>query len=280
MSLKIGGHVSAAGGIDLAIERTLAIGGNCLQIFVTSPRQWRKTVITDEQVARFQAGMDTHALAPAVIHAMYLLNLASDNSDLLEQSIDALAHALATADRIGALGVVYHTGSRKDRDPEESVTQAIAAMQEILRRAPGTSQLIVEVSAGEKGKIGSFDEIGRMVREVGSDRVAVCIDTCHAFAAGYDLRTKEGVRAMLDEFSDKIGLERLTVIHANDSKFGLGEKRDRHDNIGQGQIGGAGFKAMLHTPELRKLPWLLEVPGDTGDGPDAANITRLQELAA
>ncbi len=280
MSVKIGGHVSAAGGIDLAIERTLAIGGNCLQIFVTSPRQWRKTTITDDQVARFKAGMDEHKLAPAVIHAMYLLNLASDSKELLEQSIDALAHALTTADRIGALGVVYHTGSRKDRDPEESVSQAVSSMKEILRRAPGTSQLIVEVSAGEKGKIGSFEEIGRMVREVGSDRVRVCIDTCHAFAAGYDLRTAAGIKDMLKEFDTKIGIERLTVIHANDSKFGLGEKRDRHENIGQGHIGTAGFKALLHTPELRKLPWLLEVPGDTGDGPDAPNVKRLQELAA
>lgn len=280
MSVRIGGHVSAAGGIDLSIERTLAIGGNCLQIFVTSPRQWRKTTITDEQAARFKAGMAEHKLAPAVIHAMYLLNLASDSKELLEQSIDALAHALATADRIGALGVVYHTGSRKDRDPEESVTQAVAAMKEILRRAPGTSQLIVEISAGETGKIGSFDEIGRMVREVGSDRVKVCIDTCHAFAAGYDLGSAAGIKAMLAEFDDKIGLGHLSVIHANDSKFGLGEHRDRHENIGAGKIGSAGFKAMLQMPELRKLPWLLEVPGDTGEGPDAPNVKRLQELAA
>jgi deoxyribonuclease-4 len=278
--MKIGGHVSAAGGIDLAIERTLAIGANCLQIFITSPRQWRKTNITDEQVERFRAGIKQHNFEPVFIHGMYLANLASEDPGLLEKSIDAVAHALITADRIGAQGVIYHTGSRKDRDPDEAVEHVIKSMKEVLKRAAGgISQLIIEGSAGQKGAIGSFKELGQMLKGADSDRVKICLDTCHAFAAGHDLVTPTGIKTMLADFDRLIGLEHLVVIHANDSKFGIGEARDRHENIGLGKIGNAGFSSMLQSPELRQLPWLLEVPGDTGEGPDLINIQRLQELA-
>lgn len=278
--LKIGGHVSAAGGIDLAVQRTLDIGANCLQIFITSPRQWRKTNITDEQVERFRIGIKEHKLDPVFIHGMYLANLASEDAELLEKSIDAVAHALQVADRIGAQGVIYHTGSRKDRDPDEAVAQVIKSMKEVLKRAAGgKSQLIIEGSAGQKGAIGSFKELGQMRKGAGSDRVKICLDTCHGFAAGHDLVTPAGVKTTLAEFDDLIGLEHLVVLHANDSKFEMGQAKDRHENIGHGKIGNAGFKSMLQNPVLRKLPWLLEVPGDTGEGPDATNIKRLQELA-
>lgn len=277
--LKIGGHVSAAGGIDTAIERALAIGANCVQIFITSPRQWRKTNITDDHVEKFRAGIKEYQLDPVFIHSMYLGNLASTEPELLEKSIDALAHALTTADRIGAKGVIYHTGSRKDRDPDEALAQVIQSMKEVLKRAPGNSQMIIEGSAGQKGAIGSFKELGQMLNGVGSDRVKICLDTCHAFAAGYDLTSKQGIESTLSEFDRLIGLEQLVVVHANDSKFGLGEARDRHENIGQGMIGDKGFIALLHTTALRKLPWLLEVPGYDNQGPDVKNINHLHKLA-
>lgn len=152
-------------------------------------------------------------------------------------------------------------------------------MQEILARAPGKSQLIIETAAGKT--VGAkLADVGLMRQRAGSDRVKVCFDTCHAFAAGHDVRTKAGIQATLDEFDREIGLEHLVVVHANDSKFALGEGRDRHENIGEGKIGADGFKAMLHAPELRKLPWLLEVPGFDDKGPDAKNIGILQRLAA
>lgn len=279
--MKIGGHVSAAGGIDLAVQRTLDISANCPQIFITSPRQWRKTNITDDQIERFKAGIKEYQLDPVFIHGMYLANLASEDADLLEKSIDAVAHGLIIADKIGAQGLIYHTGSRKDRDPDEAVAQVIKSMKEVLKRAAGgSSQLIIEGSAGQKGAIGSFEELGAMRKGAGSDRVKICLDTCHAFAAGHDLVTPTGIKTMLAAFDRLIGLKHLVVIHANDSKFDMGQAKDRHENIGQGKIGSAGFKALLHTPELRKLPWLLEVPGETGEGPDTANVQRLQELAS
>ena len=277
--LKIGGHILTAGGIDLAIDRTLAIGANCMQIFVTSPRRWRKTKITDSQIVNFRTGIKEHRLEPVFIHGMYLTNLASDNKELLEKSIDALAHALTVADQIGAQGVIYHTGSRKKRDPEEALEQVIHSMKEILKRSPGQSQLIIEGSAGQKGAIGSFEDLGKMLKSAKSDRVKICLDTCHAFASGYDLTTEPGIKSTLKDFDRLIGLDNLVVIHANDSKFGLGEARDRHENIGQGNIGNKGFTALLKNSKLRKLPWLLEVPGDTGEGPDNINIKRLHKLA-
>ncbi len=276
----IGAHVSTAGGIPTALDRARAIGAACLQIFITSPRAWRKTVITDEQTEIFKAGVQAHGLSPVFIHALYLTNLATDDAALREKTIDALAHALTTADRIGAQGVVYHTGSRKERDAGEALSHVIEGMKEILDRAPGGSQLVVETAAGEQGKVGAtFAEIGELVRRVNASRVKVCLDTCHVFAAGHDIRTPAGVKAMLADFDREIGLEHLAVVHANDSKFPLGSRRDRHENIGEGEIGPAGFQALLAQPELRSLPWFLEVPGFDGNGPDKKNIDILNSLA-
>lgn len=278
--MRIGGHVSAAGGIDKSIDRALEIGANCLQIFIAPPQSWRKTTITDEQVAAFKAGLDTHHLGPVFIHALYLANLATDRPDLREKTIDALAHALIVADTIGAQGVIYHTGSRKDRDQHEALRDVTEVMTEILRRAPGSSQLIIENAAGHGGTLGdSLDELGTMLRAADSPRVKVCLDTCHAFAAGYDVRVPQGVEAMLEEFDREVGLDQLVVIHANDSKYDLNQGKDRHENIGEGYIGPDGFRALLGNTTLRALPWILEVPGFDDEGPDARNIEILQKLA-
>ena len=205
--MKIGGHVSAAGGVDTAVQRALDIGANCFQIFITSPRTWRKNTYSDEQIAEFSKGIDTYGLKPVFIHALYLVNLATDNKELLEKSIDALAHALIMADRLGIQGVIYHTGSKRDRDHDEAMTQVIETMKEVLKRAPGKSQLIVEGAAGQGGALGStFDELGQMIKGASSDRVKVCLDMCHLFAAGFDLRTKTGIDETLGEFDQKVGL--------------------------------------------------------------------------
>ncbi|MBI2589687.1 deoxyribonuclease IV [Candidatus Berkelbacteria bacterium] len=277
--MKIGGHVSVAGGVDLAIQRALSIGANCFQIFVTSPRQWRQTVITDQQVRQFKLGIVEHNLAPVFIHGMYLVNLATDNQELLEKSVDALVHALTVADQIGSQGVIFHIGSRKGRDADEAIQQVIKAVDEVLHRAQGKSQLIIENTAGQGGVIGSnFEELALIVKGVNSQRVKVCLDTCHLFAAGYDVRSPETLRKLLKDFDIAVSLERLAVMHANDSKFELGRHRDRHENIGEGEIGLAGFKAMLENPILCKLPWLLEVPGFDNTGPDKKNISILKNL--
>lgn len=278
--MKIGAHVSAAGGIQNAIERIVAIGGNCLQIFVSSPRGWQKNTITDEQVAAFGQKRADAAVGPVFIHGLYLANISTDQVELREKSIDALSWALSIAERIGADGVIYHTGSRKDQDAAEAMNNVVVAMQEILRRAPGKSKLIIEGSAPQNGKVGvTFDELGEMVKRVGSERVAICLDTCHTYQAGYDLRTTKAIDATLAEFDKLVGLDRLAVLHANDIKPPPAAL-DRHENIGDGVLGESGFKALLHHPKLRDLPWILEVPGFDGNGPDARNIQIMQKLAS
>lgn len=278
--MKIGAHVSAAGGIQNAVERITAIGGNCLQIFVSSPRGWQKNTITDEQVAAFGKNLADANVGPVFIHGLYLANISTDQVELREKSIDALSWALSVADRIGAEGVIYHTGSKKDRDQAEAMDNVVDAMKEILRRAPGKSKLIVEGSAPQNGKVGvTFDELGEMIKRVDSPRIAVCLDTCHTHQAGYDLSTTKAIDATLAEFDAKVGLDRLVVVHANDIKPPPAAL-DRHENIGAGVLGEAGFAALLHHPTLRDLPWILEVPGFDGNGPDARNIQIMQKLAS
>lgn len=278
--MRLGAHVSAAGGISKAVERIVAIGGNCLQIFVSSPRGWRKTEISDEEVEKFKAGLAAQDIGPVFIHGLYLANIATSQAELREKSIDALAHALRVADRIGAQGVIYHTGSKKDGDLAEALENATSAMQEILKRAPGSSQLIIEGASGQQGALGSpFAELGQMLRASASSRVKVCLDTCHMFQAGHDVRTRQAIDQSLAEFDREVGLEHLVVMHANDAKKPLGSGLDRHENIGQGEIGTVAFKTLLHDPRLSHLPWILEVPGFEEMGPDKQNLDILKSLA-
>lgn len=279
-NVRIGAHVSAAGGISNAVDRVVAIGGNCLQLFVSSPRGWQKTNIAHEEVARFREKAAAQDVSPIFIHGLYLANIATDQAELREKSIDALAYALSVADRIGAMGVMYHTGSRKDQAPDVAMTAVVDSMKEILTRAPGASKLLIEGSAPQTGKVGvSFEELGEMIRRVGSDRVGVCLDTCHTVQAGYNLRTPEAIATTLKQFDQLIGLDRLVVLHANDAKPSPPAALDRHANIGDGAIGLEGFRAMLHNPTLRSLPWILEVPGFDGEGPDAKNVEIMRQLA-
>lgn len=278
--MKIGAHVSAAGGIQNAVDRIVAIGGNCLQLFVSSPRGWQKNSITDEQVSDFKARLTQAHIGPVFIHALYLANIATDQTELRAKSIDAISWALTVADRIDAQGVIYHTGSRKAQEQTAAISSVVSAMTEILRGAPGKSRLIVENSAPQKGKVGvTFEELGEMIRRVSSDRVAVCLDTCHTHQAGYDLASRSAIDATLADFDRLVGLDRLIVLHANDSKPPPAAP-DRHENIGRGTLGESGFAALLHHPKLRDLPWILEVPGFDGTGPDAKNVAIMKRLAA
>jgi deoxyribonuclease-4 len=199
--------------------------------------------------------------------------------------VDAVVNALTVADRAGALGVVLHTGSHKGAGLEAYLSQIAGAIGQIFERAPGTATLALENAAGHGGVIGrDFAELGAILKAVDDRRLSVCVDTCHAFAAGYDLASPEGVQHMLEEFDEEIGLDRLVVWHLNDSKLGLGENRDRHENIGDGHIGTAGFEvwmeAAANTPEIAANAMLLEVPGIEDNGPDLENVRRVRAIRA
>jgi deoxyribonuclease-4 len=279
--MRIGGHVSIAGGLRKAVERQLAIGGNCGQMFFSGPSAWRASSPTEEDVEAFRATAGAGDVAPWIVHAIYLINLASEDERIWHGSIRSLQTYRALGARTGVLGIVVHTGSHRGAGLETVLPRVVAGLEAVLQDIEDGPRLLLEVCAGQGGTIGcSFGELGTIIQALGNDgRLGVCLDTCHVFAAGYDVATPDGVQRTLEEFEQEIGLDRLVAIHANDSVYPLGSHRDRHANIGEGHIGDAGFAALLAQPALRDLPWVLEVPGVDRAGPNLENIIRLRNLA-
>jgi deoxyribonuclease-4 len=277
--MKIGAHVSTADALHRCVDRCGDIGAEAIQIFASAPQSWRPHSHTDEAIARLKEHACDAQVAPIFVHGIYLINLAAESAEHVEKSVDSLAAALRFCEGTGALGTIFHVGSHKGAGFETARPRIVAAMQEALARAPGESWLVIENSAGAGNTIAAkFSEIGELIRETGSDRVKVCIDTCHAFASGYDISDPSGIEAAMAEFHREIGLDRLVAVHANDSKGPLLSGKDRHENIGEGYIGIAGFRTIMSHPAFRDVPFLLEVPGFTGKGPDRENIEILKRL--
>lgn len=277
--LQVGAYVSSSGGLFNTIGRAEAIEAEALMTFGSSNRAWRKTEHSPEAIAQFRALHAASSVGEIWLHNIYLANLATEDPELLEKSIDCVVHALTLTDAIGAQGVVLHTGSRKERSMDEVLPQVRDAITRILQESPGEAVLALENAAGQGGVIGKdFAELGAIVRAVDSPRLQVCFDTCHAFAAGYDVTDPKALRDAVREFDAEVGLDRLAVLHANDSKMELGGHRDRHENIGDGYIGEDGFRVLLAEPAFHGKTWLLEVPGIDGDGPDLENVRRLKRL--
>lgn len=277
--MKIGAHVSTAGGIDKAIDRAQEIGAETVQIFGSSPQGWAYKPHPPERVQAFRQKVEAAGIAPVFLHGVYLVNLATDNPTNLQRGIDSLTFYLRLAAEIGAQGVIFHVGSHKGTGFERLLPQVVSTMRQVLEATPPQSQLIIENNAGSGQNIGAtFAEIGRMVREVGSPRVKVCLDTAHCFASGYDITTRAGLEATMQEFGREVGLERLVAVHANDSKVPFNSGVDRHENIGHGHIGLDGFQTVMSHPAFRDVPFLLEVPGFDNKGPDRENVEILLSL--
>lgn len=279
--MKIGAHVGTAGGVDKSIERALKIGAETIQIFSGAPQAWRRKNYTSAEVDAYQARVQETGIEPAFIHGLYLVNLATGNPDLLAKSLDALGQEMSAAGLIGAKGVIFHLGSHKGAGYEARFQQVVDCVRRVVDGAPENTWLILENSAGMGGAIGSsFSELGRIVREAGSPRVKICLDTQHAFASGYDVKTRDGLEKTLSEFEREIGLERLVAVHANDSKCALAGGLDRHENIGEGHIGRDGFLNIISHTAFAETPFLIEVPGFDNEGPDRQNIEILKALRA
>ena len=275
--LNIGAHVSIAGSLDLAIDRAVDIGASCIQLFGSAPQQWQSVIYPLEQIGEFNRKREEARIAPVFLHAIYLINLASENHFILGSSIASLVQYLKLGKLIGAEGVIFHVGSHRGKGFKSAAGQVAEAISQILAQTEGSGKLIIENSAGAGGIIGSnFAEIGFLVKAVSSPRLAVCLDTAHAFESGYDLRTKSGLDKMLKEFDKQIGLEKLVAIHANDSKTPLGSNRDRHENIGEGYIGLKGFRLLTHDSRLASLPFIIETP----PGSDKDDMETLRSLSA
>ncbi len=278
--MHIGAHVSTRGGILTAFDRAQELGAEAVQVHPTAPQTWRRLHLQDEEVQQFRSRLASTGLADFFFHAVYLINLGTPRPELLASSEASLAHYLQLANELGAAGVIFHPGSHLGRGFDHVLEQIGSTMRRALEAAPGKARLLVENSAGAGANLGAtLPEIRRMLEAVDSPRVGLCLDTAHAFTSGWQLTTEEGLAAALAELEAEIGWDRLWAVHANDSKAPFGSNRDRHENIGEGEIGSEAFARMLADPRLRRPPWILEVPGEERQGPDRANVDRLRRLA-
>jgi deoxyribonuclease-4 len=277
--VNVGAHCK--GGLKGAVAHAREIGAQAVQIFIGSPQTWREPVPEPNHVKAFLEGIEEHELGPVFVHGNYLVNLASTSKDNLNKSVDNLAAALRLADMSGARGLVFHPGSALQSSYDEALGRVIKALEQVLSGYKGQCKLLLEVCAGQGQTIGArFVQFKDIFDAFGWDkRLGVCWDTCHLFNAGYDIATEKGLEQTIDEFDREVGFEWLYAIHANDSKNPLGARKDRHENIGEGHIGKSGFRRMLHHPQLKKYPWILEVPGFANEGPDKKNIDIMRTLA-
>ncbi len=257
--------MSQAGGLPKAIERGSELGARAIQIFNQSPRMWRPTAYTDDDFAAFRAARDDSDIDAVLIHAVYLLNCASEDPEIRSKTIASLTQSLRVGDAIGAAGVVLHAGSAKGAP----LPAAIARCGEVIAEALAESdhcELHLEDTAGAGGTLGrSFEELAALITASGSGkRLGVCLDSCHLLASGYDIRTTDGLGAVLDELDRDLGLDRLGSLHLNDSQTKLGSNRDRHAAPGEGEIGLDGLEVFLSEPRFDSLPCVWETGSEEG----------------
>jgi deoxyribonuclease-4 len=275
--------MSIAGGVSVAIDNARRAGATALQLFLKNNNQWQGKPIAPEEAARFREEMARGDLAPPVAHSSYLINLASPDPELGEKSTRAMIDELERAHLLGVPGVVVHPGAHMGRGEAAGLAAIAQRVNHVLDATAGLSSGIwLETTAGQGTCLGwRFEHLAEiMARIEDQSRVAVCLDTCHIFAAGYELRTAEAAAATLAEFDRVVGLGWLRAIHVNDSLKPFGSRRDRHAHIGQGEIGEAGFALLLRDPRLRAIPFILETPKGPDLEEDRMNLATLRRLAA
>jgi deoxyribonuclease-4 len=263
--MLIGAHVSPAGSLARAVERGVERGAQAIQIFNQSPRMWRPTAYGEEDFQAFRSARADSPIEAVLIHAVYLLNTATEDADMREKTLTALIHALRVGQGIEALGVVLHAGSAKQGDVKQAIRRAGKVIKEALQETEGCD-LQLEDTAGAGGTLGrSFEELAELLDAAGgSSRLGVCLDSCHLLASGYDIRTPPGLAEVVDEFDRVVGLGRLGSLHVNDSMTPLGSNRDRHAILGQGELGERGCATFLSEPRFERLPCVLETGRDDG----------------
>jgi deoxyribonuclease-4 len=277
--MLIGAHVSQSGGLSKAVGRGVDLGCEAIQIFNQSPRMWRPTAYREEDFSAFREAMDDSPIKAVIIHAVYLLNCGSDDPEIREKSLASLIQSLRVGDGIGAAGVVLHPGSAKTGHVGEAIARAGELIAEALAET-GECPLHLEDTAGAGGTLGrSFEELRDLIDAAGGGaRLGVCLDSCHLLASGYDVRTASGLAETLDRFDELVGLDRLGSLHLNDSVNPLGSNRDRHADIGAGELGDEGCAAFLTEPRFEQLPCVLETPGPDRKGPTREEIAHCHTL--
>lgn len=280
--MKIGCHVSIAGGVYNAPQRAKELGCEVFQVFTRSPQGGPAPELSPQNIQQFTDSAREYQQKSWVVHTPYYINFASANPRIANGSASILREELERASLIGATCLMTHLGSGKDVSDAVATTKVVDGLLKALDGYTGSTIFCIEIAAGA-GRVlgGSFEQVGEYIRAVEKkdkrlkNSIGVCFDTCHAFASGYDLRTAAAVKKTMQAFDQAIGSERLKVVHANDSKFELGEKKDRHEHIGKGKIGAAGFAAMAKHPVLKKVDWYLETEPE-GVAADIATLKKLR----
>jgi deoxyribonuclease-4 len=273
--LRVGAHTSIAGGVYNAVEEQMEVGGNCGQIFSHSPQVWQQPDIGEEEAERFRRLTADNDLGPWVIHSSYLVNLCTPKADLREKSVTSMQEEIDAAARLGIDYVNVHLGAHTGAGVDAGLENAVGALDRL--EVPEEVTVLLESDAGSGTKLGDeFEHLARVI-EASEQELEVCLDTAHAFAAGYDISTPEGVEDTLQQFDAEVGLDRLACIHLNDSKHACGTNKDEHAHIGEGEIGEDGMRAVVTHPELSEVPLVLETPNEDDRG-FAWNIDRVREL--
>jgi deoxyribonuclease IV len=274
-----GAHVSSSGGISTAIDRAEELGCDAIQVFTQSPRMWRPTAHSPEQVERFRARRAETGVKAVVCHALYLVNLASPDKTIYKKSVSAMRSTLEAASAIGAEGVIFHVGSHLGAGFAAGKKRAVPALRSLLELTTDDLWLLMENSAGAGGTIGcSTGELAELFDAVDRHpRLGVCLDSCHWWVSGIDVTDPAELDLALTDVDDRFGLERVRCLHVNDAAAGLDSNRDRHASIGEGEL-GQGLGVFLAHPAFQGLPAILETPGPEGHGPDAEEVRRLREL--
>jgi deoxyribonuclease-4 len=274
--MLLGGHVSITGGVFNAPERARAIGCDCMQIFSKNQMQWRAKPLSEDDASEFRRKVEQHNILETVIHDSYLINLASPDAELLAKSREAFRDELERADALGVRFVVFHPGAHMGSGEQAGLKRIAESVSWALKGAGGGAMAVLEITAGQGTVLGSsFEQLAKvidMTEEPG--RAGICFDTCHAYAAGYDLRTRAGFEHTMRSLEDSVGLDRLKVLHLNDSKGKQGSHLDRHESIGKGFIGREGFANVMNDPRLEGIPLLLETPGGEKAYPGDLEVLR------
>lgn len=277
--MRIGMHVKIGQGLPEAVKSAVSYGCNTFQMFSRSPRGGKARPFTEEELNEFHRLVTENKISPVIVHMPYILNLANPDEEMHKYAVRLILEDLERADQLQAQYLVLHVGSHRGTGEEIGLLQMVNGLAEIINNYAGQVTILLENTAGAGHELGyRFEHLAWIMERLKTDKVAVCFDTCHAFGAGYNLVTEEAVQKTLQDFDSVIGLDLLKVIHANDSAYPLGSKKDRHAHIGKGLIGPEGFRTLLHDQRLHEVPFILETPVDK-EGDWVSNLKTLRSLA-
>jgi len=277
--MRIGFHVSISGGFSLAVQRAHELGCSTMQIFSRNPRGWTVKPLDGGDIAEFKRLREQYDIGPVFVHTNYLINLASPRPDLYQRSIEQFVIDLERTEHLGAEYLVTHLGSASGQEPEWMIARVADALNMAMKLHKPQATILLENTAGEKGDVGyTFEQVSEVISRLrDKDMFGICYDTCHGFAAGYDVRTKKGVDAIAKKIEETVGLEKLKGMHLNDCLKDFSSRVDRHWHIGEGKIGEDGFKALLNHTAFKDIPKIMETPKETEED-DPRNMKKVRSL--